>query len=418
MIGLLRTGIGGFQTPLFVAILPQQDVAPIRLHQFYAMSKRKRQKPKQIDRPPLTLRKKILFSVVTVLGVFACLELGLRLARVGEPPVVGSLRFGYDTGIPIYDSDGILREGEPFRDVPLFEADPVLFWKPIANTPFTGIDGLRLETPRTIRKSEGVYRIGVIGDSCSFLGQQLYPNRFADLIRQRDGRQVEVVNASCPGYTSFQGVRRLDELWHWQPDLLIVYFGWNDHWKSLNGQTDRQLAQRQLLSDKARSWLGMSRIYWCMYTFRNKLAPPTSPRRAPVRVPPEDYRENLETILRSAQQHDCPAVFITAPSAFLEGQVPAWAYAFFGQIYLMSPQEVSEIPSTHARYNEVVREVAASSPQAILVDVAAQWSTPEAIENHPDRFRGDRIHLKEAGHQALAEQLYQRWSEVSKSHSM
>ena len=86
----------------------------------------------------LSVRKKIVFSSVVVVGVFALLEIGLRVARIGEPPVIGVLRFGYETVIPVFDSYGIEREGEVFQDVPLFEVDPVLFWKPIANTPFTG----------------------------------------------------------------------------------------------------------------------------------------------------------------------------------------------------------------------------------------------------------------------------------------
>ena len=106
-------------------------------------------------RRELPLRKKIIFSGVVVFVVFACLELGLRAARIGEAPVVGVLRFGYETGIPVFDSDGIEREGEPYRDVPLFEADPVLFWKPIANTPFTGTAGLRLPAPETKMKERG-----------------------------------------------------------------------------------------------------------------------------------------------------------------------------------------------------------------------------------------------------------------------
>lgn len=379
------------------------------------MSRRKRKQTSSSRPHRLSLRKKILFSLLTVAAVFALLELGLRAARIGEPPIVGSLRFGYETGIPIYDSDGILREGEPYRDVPLFEADPVLFWKPIANTPFTGIDGLRRPAPKSVQAADEVYRVGVLGDSCSFLGEDLYPNRFARMVGEQVGREVEVVNASCPGYTSFQGVGRAADLWRWQPDLLIVYFGWNDHWKSLNGQTDRNLAQRQWLSRKAGTWLGKSRLYWCMYTFRAQLATPAPPNQAPVRVPTDDYRDNLQAILDDALRHDCAVVFVTAPSAFLDGQVPAWAYSFFGQIYRMSPREVSEIPATHARYNEIVREIAGSHPQAMLVDVAARWSSGSELEKLPERFRGDRIHLKEAGHQALAEQLYRRWSLAGKT---
>ncbi len=375
------------------------------------MSKRKAKRELTPRKRQLPLGKKIAFSFVMVFGLFALLESGLRLARIGEPPTIGVLRFGYDTGIPVFDSDGIEREGEPYRDVPLFEADPILFWKPIANTPFTGTAGLRLPTPSVKQKDADVYRIAVIGDSCSFLGVNLYPNRFAKLVREETGLKVEVVNASCPGYTSFQGMRRLADVWPWQPDAIIVYFGWNDHWKSLNGQTDRDVMQRQLLSDQARSWLGKSRLFWCLYSLRTKLAPPVSVSRAPARVPPEHYRENLQNILREAEQRGSKTIFITAPSAFLDRQMPPWAFSFFGQIYKMSPQDVMNIPRMHARYNDVVRDVAQSSSSAALLDMARKWSATSEVEKYPDRFRSDRIHLTDAGHQEIAEQLYVLWKE-------
>ena len=92
--------------------------------------------------------------------------------------------------------------------------------------------------------------------------------------------------------------------------------------------------------------------------------------------------------------------------------MPPWAYDFFGQIYRMSPEQVSNIPQTHAQYNDIVRSVAQSSPSAALLDIARQWSAPSEVEKQPERFRGDRIHLTEAGHQEIAEQLYALWSEV------
>lgn len=360
----------------------------------------------------LPLRKRIAFSIVAVVAVFVFLEFALRLARVGKPPAVGVMRFGYDTGIPIFDSDGIEREGEPFQDFPLFEADLLLFWKAIANTPFTGDEGLRLPTPESKEKGPDVYRIGIVGDSCSFLGTDLYPNRFARLAEAATGRKTEVVNASCPGYTSLQGRRRLRNIWPWHPDLIVVYFGWNDHWKSLNGQTDRELVERQLLSDKAKSWMGKSRLVWSLYSLRIKFAPPVPINRSPVRVPPEDYRENLRQILGEVEQHGCKVVFITAPSAFLEGQMPPWAFGFFGQIYQMPPNDVLRIPQTHEKYNDIVREVAGSSSSAFVLDVASEWSGPSQVERHIELFRGDRIHLKETGHQEIAEQLFELWKQI------
>ncbi len=360
----------------------------------------------------LPLRKKIVFSLVAVVTVFALFEFGLRLARVGEPPAVGAMRFGYDAGIPIFDSDGIEREGEVFQDFPLFEADLRLFWKPIANTPFTGEEGLRLPTPESMEKGPDVYRIGIIGDSCSFLGEDLYPHRFARLAEEATGRKTEIINTSCPGYTSLQGRQRLRNIWSWQPDLIVVYFGWNDHWKSLNGQTDRELIERQLLSDKAKSWIGKSRLVWSLYSLRMKLMPPVPIKLSPVRVPLEDYRENLQQILDEVQHHGCKVIFITAPSAFLEGQMPRWAFDFFGQIYQMPASDVLRIPQTHEKYNNVVREVAGSSSFAFLLDVAREWSGQSQVERHIKLFRGDRIHLTETGHQEIAEQLFELWKQI------
>ena len=362
------------------------------------------------ERPSLPLGKKIAFSLATLIAIFAAVELLLRIARIGETPVVGVLRFGYDTGIPVFDSDGIEREGEPFRDVPLFEADTRLFWKPIANTPFTGEDGLRLATPTSKAKDASTFRIAVIGDSCSFLGKELYPNRFARMASE-EGRKVDVVNASCPGYTSFQGRRRLDDVWPWDPDLVAVYFGWNDHWKSLNGQTDRQVMERQRLGEQAQTWLGKSRLFWCLYSLRRAMPQPAPLAQAPVRVPSDDYRDNLQAIVQQCEAHGCDVVLITAPSAFLPGRVPDWAYQFFGNIYHMSADEITNIPRTHAKYNEIVREVAESSPSAFLLDVASTWSASEEFNLLPQRFRGDRIHLTEDGHQALAQQLLEKWRE-------
>ena len=359
-----------------------------------------------------------MFSAVVVVVLFLGTETLLRMARLGEPPQVGVLRFGYDDGIPLYDSDGIEREGETFTDFPIFESDADLFWRPIANTPFTGIDGLRLTAPNTKIKPEGVFRIGVIGDSCSFLGVDLYPNHLARLIEPYLGKKVEVINASCPGYTTEQGKRRLEDLWDWDVDLVVVYFGWNDHWKSLNGLTDRDVFNREALSRDAQSWIGMSRIVWLLYSLRAKLTPPVPPSESPVRVPLDDYRMNLAAILDDCEEHACPAMCVTPPSAFLPNQLPQWAFTFFGQIYRMSVEEVASIPETHANYHMVVRDLCENREIATLADAAGAWSAADQWDRMPERFRGDRIHLTETGHKELAAVCFEAFKEVFKKESL
>ena len=85
----------------------------------------------------LSLSRKVLFSFITVILFFTVLEFGLRIAGLGEPQVIGELQFGYTTGIPKFDEDGIEHEGQKYRQ-PLFEEHDELFWKPIGPTLYTG----------------------------------------------------------------------------------------------------------------------------------------------------------------------------------------------------------------------------------------------------------------------------------------
>ena len=52
------------------------------------------------------------------------------------------LQFGYSTGVPVWDEDGLLEEARPVK-VKLFQPDDELFWKPIPNTEFTNAQGFR-----------------------------------------------------------------------------------------------------------------------------------------------------------------------------------------------------------------------------------------------------------------------------------
>ena len=179
-----------------------------------------------------------------------------------------------------------------YYDYPLFEADEDLFWRPIANTHFTDANGLRLPGPASEEKTPMLYRIAVLGDSCSFLGIDLFPNHLASLIQAHRGRAVDVVNASSPGYTSFQGLRRLSTLWKWKPDLVIVNFGWNDHWKALSGCTDRELADRRRFLIQPKTWLQDTRIFGTMGQLVSLIVPPAvcNPERpASVRVTLDQY---------------------------------------------------------------------------------------------------------------------------------
>ncbi|MBI4846196.1 MAG: SGNH/GDSL hydrolase family protein [Candidatus Omnitrophica bacterium] len=109
--------------------------------------------------------------------------------------------------------------------------DGELFWKP--KPEFLGLKYAE-------KKGDGVFRIICIGDSVTqsydISGRpqplkQTYPYQLQSLLERIIGKgRVEVLNAGIGGYSSLQGLRYLQRsLWKYNPDLVISWFGVNDH---------------------------------------------------------------------------------------------------------------------------------------------------------------------------------------------
>lgn len=91
--------------------------------------------------------------------------------------------------------------------------------------------------PFTPRKKAGTTRVFVLGgsavfdqnvsdDATSFVNS--WPNRAQTLLRGR-GLDVEVINAGTPGHSTADALGRLmSEIWTYEPDIVVLYEGWND----------------------------------------------------------------------------------------------------------------------------------------------------------------------------------------------
>jgi lysophospholipase L1-like esterase len=319
-----------------------------------------------------------------VLAAVMVAEAALQILQFHPSQVNGGyLQFGYPAGIPAMDEDGVRAEGQPAR-IRLFEPDPHLLWRPIANTDFTNSMGLRGRVEYAPQKPEGALRIVFLGDSCTFLGDPVYPEIVQRQLSTRLGKRVEALNASSPGYSSFQGRQLLEKVAAWQPDAVVVYFGWNDHWRAQGGLTD----ELQYALGHGPKTLALLRAVWA------RTGPPIT------RVPLERYAENLEAIRAAVADWGAKPIFVTAPSAFRSGAMPNWAYGFFQQFYGMEREAVDRIPGLHEEYAAVVRQVA-SRPPARLVDAATAFA--DSTIPSTQLFRTDSIHLRQAGHEKMAE---------------
>jgi len=85
----------------------------------------------------------------------------------------------------------------------------------------------------TQRKPEGTLRVLCLGGSSTFNYHapqgRTWPARLEEYLRTALKRDVEVINAGTPGYSSYQSsVRFEQELINYDPDVVLVYHLWND----------------------------------------------------------------------------------------------------------------------------------------------------------------------------------------------
>lgn len=217
------------------------------------------------------------------------------------------------------------------------------------------------------------FRVITLGDSCTRLSEN---GRFYSVVLEHmlDPRRAEVFNASLPGYTSHQGLAWLKkQLLAYQPDLVTIYFGWNDHWRS-TGISDSEYA--------ARLAPGQPRLL-------NLLAGKTSP--APVRVSEQEYGSNLREMARLLTAAGVECWFILAPHSFTADNTAH----FLEHGNIIAGDDPREM---HLSYLEVARQVAGAK----VVDLAAVFETMNA-----DRvlLMRDGIHPTDPGHGVIARVL-------------
>ncbi len=346
--------------------------------------------------------------VVGVVGLGAVLALGLglsgRLARRGVDPgwllAVAALNlallapelglraagFRYESGIQF----GYPR---PWQFV-AFEPHPQLFWTLRPGS--EGVNSWGFPGPEVAAAPPpGTRRILVFGDSCSQSG---YPEELGPLLASDGEGDVEVVILAISGYSSHQG-RWLAETRApgLGADLAFVYFGWNDHWRAW-GEPDETKVVEPPPTGIGRLFArlaGRSRLLGAGAWLRDGLRGERSRQGDSVRVPPDRYRENLVAIASALEAVGTRVVFLTAPSTYPRFGVPGYV------IEAGLARDAASAVALHARYNEIVRDVAALRG-AGLVDLEAHF---DGLDDRALRtfFREDGIHFRPAGHQHVAE---------------
>ena len=288
-----------------------------------------------MPRLPRGLRKPFLGATCALL-LLAILEAGARLSGAVAPA-----RAGGDFYSAFRD---LLVDLGGFRGADrVLEPDPELFWKlrpgvrdvpwhpPLFRDNRSNALGYR-DPERGYAAAPGALRLLCLGDSCTYgMGVRAadsYPQRLEALLANAyTDRLVEVWNGGVPGWSSDQGrvlLKRDGE--RVAPAFVTVAFGVNDryHWdlghheRRGHGRciTDREararLATATARLDRALGRLALYRLLGRLLR-RDRAEEPAAAGEGSMRVPEEEYRDNLRAIAAEARRLGAQPVFVVWP---------------------------------------------------------------------------------------------------------
>ncbi len=258
-----------------------------------------------------------------------------------------------------------------FRDEH-FVYDPYLIWRPRKGLPPFNSHGYR-GPELSVRKESGAIRIFTIGDSntLGWVGDENFswPKHLQDLLRWENPR-FSVINAGVYGYSSLQGLRRLEETLPFEPDMVLVSFGWNDGLQVT--VSDAEFLSKSIRAFHLDEILVRLRTGQALLALYDKIA--SGQERGLVsRVSVQEYRGNLMRMSALAKERGIQIVLLTRP-------------------FIDDSPELS--------YNAAVHHVAKEAGVP-AIDVYTHFVSK------PEQF-SDSSHFTEAGHRLMARLIYER----------
>jgi len=203
----------------------------------------------------------------------------------------------------------------------IVEKDPWLFWQLKANTTapldqgrMTGFiaNGDRMRNPEVpVERGPNDFRLLALGDSVTFgwgvLYEEAYPTLLAELLREaRPGREIQVMNAACSGYSTHQGLEMLKRRGlKYRPDVVTIWFGWNDSvvWDGMTDAEHAQLFVREHLLTSSATYRVLSYLLRRSAHKSVKGERKQTESRQP-RMPLADYKARLREMIELARANE------------------------------------------------------------------------------------------------------------------
>lgn len=339
--------------------------------------------------------KKLLASWLVTWGFFVAIEGSLALAGVkpeASSPIVVRGEEEIDTKVKENDHKVI--------------SDPELLWRFV---PGVRWDGLRINSlgfrdhEMSAQKPAGVRRVIAMGDSCTAQGHPPYSILLDTLLQKSKPTDEpwQAFNTGVFGYSSLQGLRQFQNtVRNFQPDVVTLYYGWNDHWLYDKPDHLRLAVRLNPVRAKLTEALQKKRFFGVLARMARSQemgSHAVANDQRVNRVPAPMYRATLTEFVANIRAVGAIPLLITASRRNLTDAIVQSGHA----------TNVDEMELVHDEYVKITREVAATTG-APLLDLAEIMAGPEFDE----MFSGDGIHFDQPGLDFIAEQLHAKLMEL------
>jgi lysophospholipase L1-like esterase len=318
-------------------------------------------------------------------------KIALALFMVLFPLVITeyALAFaGVPAGEPVFVMHG--QKGEAIRADGSMVNDADLLWRFEPGKEFNGriVNAMGfLDRDVSEVKSQGVTRVICLGDSCSAQGVPPYSGHLNEMLKEQspDETSWEAFNTAVHGYTVLQGLALYrTRVAVMSPDIVTIYFGWNDHWLAAEDDAER-------LARVGTPWITAMRNALVQKRMVALLAPRVN-REKPdftLRVPPDVYAGGLRDLIHAIRASGAEPLVLTAPRArTVHGHLVNAGHA----------RSVEEALRLHDEYTDITRRIAREE-NTLLFDLAV------AIKN-PEFFSSDGIHFTDDGIREVARLIH------------
>lgn len=324
----------------------------------------------------------ILLTVLGILVPFMGMEIVLRVAKYYRPQIALSAQ-----------TETTAKCAEALNDrfaTNAFEPDPWLLWRqhPGSNLMGIPVNSRGLLGPEPVAKPKpGSVRVLCMGDSTSAVTYRIFPLIAQRLIKDSPvGKMVEFIDAAVAGYSTEQALRLLPRLSDLHPDIIIICYGWNDHFPALN-LPDKALGVQSWVAGVLHGLFRSTRVYQYLTASRDAAPLVEEAAKHSYRVGPLQYEDNLRALIAQARAIGAVPVLATQPQ-----DETASAEQTSNSVSL--PPGIGAV---HKRFNSIVRSVAADT-RTPLMDLDEEFDR----RSKEYLLESDGMHLTGPGHNLVA----------------